>query len=504
MRRNGRSRRLGRKCPAASAPYGARRPRWAWPALADAAAVATVCACAAIATAQSVEADAATATAAAPAVAPAPAAPEVLPPEPRDPETGPPEPAPADPTQAPAAQDKAEVLLKKEAFDVVRQLVADFPNNADAVGLQGTLLNSYGQTAEAAKCWEKCLEINPRRADAYHAMAMVAWRKSDYPKAVELWAKAKEINPNLRGMYGRYGEALLEMGKPEEAITAAEKELTLTPRSVDAYALIGKAYLYLRDYDKAAANFEKSRQADPNNSQSYHGLMTIAARQGQTDKVKEYTALFQKARAAEDAAADDRRRRGSSQVWGGQVLARTCTDAGRLYAASRNAEKAEALWRRATDADPLNQDCRRLLVDLYRQTRRPREALACCEQLVLLDPKNATYHLNTGALLGELQMYDAAEQAIRRATELAPERPTAYRSLVRLLVFRRRSLPEALVLARRLVTMEPTAQNYAVLSETCFHNGDVAGAMAALDQALILEPNNEPLRGIRKWLQEQR
>ncbi|MBE3069677.1 MAG: tetratricopeptide repeat protein, partial [Planctomycetes bacterium] len=464
MRRSAKSRRLGSKGPAAPAPGRAGRPRWAWPALAAALALTAACACAAIAAAPGVEADAGTAPAAAPAEAPAPAASEAPPPEPRAPETDPLEPAPADPTQLSAAQDKAEVLLKKEAFEVTRQLMEDFPNNADAIGLYGTVLNYYGQTAEAVKCWEKCIEINPRRADAYHAMAMVAWRKSDYPKAAELWAKAKEINPDLRGMYGRYGEALLEMGKPEEAIAAAEKELTLAPGSVDAYALLGKAYLYLRDYDKAAANFEKSRQANPDNSQSYHGLMAIAARQGHADKAKEYSALFQKTRAVEDAAAADRRRRASSQTWGGQVLARTCTDAGRLYTTARNAEKAEALWRRATDADPLNQDCRRLLVDLYRQSRRPREALSCCEQLVLLAPKNATYHLNAGALLGELQMFDAAEQAIRKAMELAPERPTAYRSLVRLLLFRRRSLPEALVLARRLVKMEPTAHNYSVLS----------------------------------------
>jgi len=93
-----------------------------------------------------------------------------------------------------------------------------------------------------------------------------------------------------------------------------------------------------------------------------------------------------------------------------------------------------------------------------------------------------------GDLLFRLQRFEVAEEAVRRAIELAPSRPAGYRTLVRLLLARYQKLPEAQALARKLVELAPTAMNYSILGDACCANGDVAGAREALRQALDLEP----------------
>jgi len=404
-------------------------------------------------------------------------------------------------TQAPDEQRWTEAALKEETLGMVRQLLKDLPNDAGAVGLMGTVCKFYGDTAEALVWWQRCLEIDPSRVDAYHAMAMVAWRKGEYQEALQLWRKACEINPNLQAMYHPYAEALLDMGKAEEAIAAAEKGLSIRPNDRENYLLLGKAHLQLKDYAKAADNYEKARQLRPDESRSYYGLAAVYARQGQADKARQYTEQFKKLRDAEDKARVDHRRASDYHarlVW---ALAKVRTDAGRLYAARGMPEKAEEHWRRAAAFDPENKVCRQELVALYMRTGRERRALTFAEQLRAIDPKNAVYHLNAGALLAALERLDAAEEATRKGLELAPGLAVGYRSLVRILLLRNQRLPEAKALVRKLVELEPAAPNYGLLGEVCAQAGDLPGARAALERAMQLDPGNEEFRAAYRGLQ---
>ncbi len=407
---------------------------------------------------------------------------------------------PAPQAEAEGPTSPADIAMREETFGVARRLVEDFPGDANALGLMGTVQNRYGNTAEAVTWWQKCLEADPRRADAYHGMAMVARRKGEYQEALRFWRQAQEIDPALVGMHGRCAEVLLEVGKPEEAIAAAEKEMAINPGDVETCLLLGKAHLQLKEHEKAAADFETARRLKPDDSRSYLGLATVCARLGQADKAKAYTEQFREFRAEEDKVSVDRKRMASSRAWAADVLSQTHTDAGRLYAAHRNLEKAEEHWRRAAAVDPRNRICRQYLVDMYMRIGRDRQALTFCEQLRDIDPKNPTYHLNTGALLARLERLDAAEEAVRKAIALAPERPTGYRSLVRLLLFRKQGLPEAKALAQRLVELEPTAPNYGLLCEACRLSGDLAGARAALERAMRLDPGDEQFKSAYKQL----
>jgi tetratricopeptide (TPR) repeat protein len=398
-------------------------------------------------------------------------------------------------------QRRSDAALKEETLGMVRQLLKDLPNDAGAIGLMGTVCNFYGDTAGAATWWQKCLEIDPSRADAYHAMALIAWRKGEYQEALQLWRKAHEINPNLQAMYHPYAEALLDMGKPEEAIAAAQEGLSIRPNDRENYLLLGKAYLQLKEYGKAADNYEKARQLRPDDSRLYYGLAAVYARQGQADKAGQYTEQFKKLRDAEDKARVDHRRASdyhARMVW---ALAKVRTDAGRLYAARGMPEKAEEHWRRAAALDPQNKVCRQELVALYMRTGRERQALTFAEQLRAIEPKNAVYHLNSGALFAALERLDAAEEAVRKGLELAPGLAIGYRSLARILLLRNQRLPEAEALVRKLVELEPAAPNYGLLGEVCAQAGDLPGARAALERAMQLDPGNEEFRAAYRGLQ---
>jgi Flp pilus assembly protein TadD len=123
------------------------------------------------------------------------------------------------------------------------------------------------------------------------------------------------------------------------------------------------------------------------------------------------------------------------------------------------------------------------------------------KQLRKIEPGNATYHLNAGLLHVRLERLGVAEQALRKAVELAPKETRALRSLTRVLM-ENRKLAEATTLAQELLELEPTAKNYSVLAEVCHRKGDLAGARAALSRAAELNPGDSEYKRVRRLVEK--
>jgi tetratricopeptide (TPR) repeat protein len=398
---------------------------------------------------------------------------------------------PAKSSSQPAGKaETASEKLKAESFDVVRRLMADFPQSSGAVCLMGNLHDYYGESDQAVKWWLECLRKDPRRVDVYHGLGRIALRKGQYDKAAELWGKARQINPNLPGVHGRYAEALMELGRLDEALEALHKEIEISRSPSVVYILLGKVHLQRKDYDKAITAYEQAMKIEPDDPGACYGLATAYARSGQNDKARQYTEEFQRLRDKADQTAAKRGRASEKPIQAAGILAQTLSDAGGLYFQNLRFDKAEQYWLRASRLAPQHIPCRKQLADLYRDTHRTQKALEVCEQLRKIAPKNAPYHLMAAALLADLKHFDAAEQAAKQALTLAPKLTWAYRTLIRVLLLRNEKLVEADQLAQKVVELEPTQRHYSLLGEVRYRNKDIPGAVSAMKKASELAPGN--------------
>jgi len=259
-------------------------------------------------------------------------------------------------------------------MEVARRLMADLPKSSDAIALMALVHERYGDSGEAVNCWQKCLELNPNRADAYDAIGWVALKKEEHEKAADLLRKALQIDPAMPGVHNNLACALVNLGKPEEAVKVLEEAIQVFPRASQSHFMLGQVYLQLKQYEKAKQSFQTALEIEPGHRNACYGLATTYARLGQREKFKQCMEEFKKldarnlksrmegARAFEDLASV---RRGAAQ---------THTNAGRVYLAHGDPAKAIKHWQRAATLDPANTACRGELARLYEMSRQAGEA----------------------------------------------------------------------------------------------------------------------------------
>jgi tetratricopeptide (TPR) repeat protein len=375
------------------------------------------------------------------------------------------------PHEAPSRSRREVTALHKEELEVAHQFLEDFGSGVDGLGLLGSVYRNHGRSAEAVKCWQKCVELDPRRLEPYDAMASVALERGEYERVVTLLKTALGIQPRLPQLRNRLARALMGLGRTEEAARVLEEDVRLFPQAVNSHFFLGRAYAELQQYEKARQCFARAIQLQPNHSQACYQMAAVCQRLGRSDEATEYRKKFQTLKEASRTNLRGRKGQADERFDLAAVrrsVARTEAVAAAVYLRRGNLQRAGQLWQRA----------------------------------VQLDPDNAQYHTDLGNLLAQSGQFPEAERAFRRVIELDSDRPAGFVSLAKVYLAQNMRLAEAKELAQAAVRMEPAASNYLILARACSETGDLAGAVAAIEQAVTLEPNNAEYRRIYAMLKK--
>jgi len=310
---------------------------------------------------------------------------------------------------------------------VLNRLVKDFPDSADPLGLMGDLYVELGKTAEAMKCWQKCAELQPHRADSYVRMADTAVDRGQFERAVNIAHRALKIDPVMPGIHSQLGRALRGLARPAESVAALEKAVKISPKAAVNHHLLGQAYQQLQQYEQAKQSYMTALQINPDYTEACYGIVSASARLGQKDEAAKYRKKFREMKARDFQRLPDERDYVLHHRFLVKSRHRTSkirTNAGILYYERGRRQTAEKHWLRAAELDPTNMGCREELMSLYQQNGRNEEALGMCEQLRQLAPGNPQYHMCAGTLLTRMNRIADALLAVKQAIELEPNNAT--------------------------------------------------------------------------------
>jgi len=373
------------------------------------------------------------------------------------------------PSPPPRVAPDETAALKAEELGVVRTLARDFPNSVEPVILMGSVQRRHGNAAKAMALWEEALKRDPNRPKVHEDMGWFAMEKGQYEQAIEHWRKVLEIAPRAANIHSGIARALMGLNRHAEAIEELQKEIKVSPRSSFSWFLLGQEHLQLKEYEKAKASYEKAITLEPDLTNAYYGLFTVCSRLGQRAEAKQHIATFKKLKAADMEVLKDRNEAFNDLIDMRRDAAGTFMLAGQAYQANGNLERAEELMHRAASLAPQNPIC----------------------------------HLHRAAIAMQLGHLAQAERAFRNVIQLAPKNARGYSGLAHLYLQAGQRLPQARQLAQRAVTLEPNAFHYYVLSWACDRNGDNAGAISAIKQAMKLEPGNPRYRRIAEILEQK-
>jgi tetratricopeptide (TPR) repeat protein len=329
----------------------------------------------------------------------------------------------AGPAFSPNATDED---LENAAQEAVQVLLQRFPQSPDALHVFARLQYGLGRRAEAMTAWERCLELAPDHAEAFHGLSQSAFARADFEAAGKWsgqWLALNQRDPRAQAMLA---ESLLKQNQLEPLVAVLGPIFLQAELSPDAGVPLGLAYLQLQRFEDAERVFQAvlgtAAVSPAVQKRAHYGLATVYLRQGRSELARTHRERFQQISDVDLSATRDRiRLQGDGRSI--RMAVETHNECGRVYSDQGDLAAAEEAWRKAAALSSDDVESRTQLAALYEKTNRERQALRRCEQLRDLQPDNPDHWLNVGLLNARLYRFDLARQAVSKAIELNPDEP---------------------------------------------------------------------------------
>jgi tetratricopeptide (TPR) repeat protein len=335
-----------------------------------------------------------------------------------------------------------------EARALFERGLAGRPRSAFLHGNLGEVLRLLGRQDDALRHLQLAVEIDPRLAQAWNSLGLLANDRADYAEAELACREALRLQPRFAAALINLANALLALNRRVEAVGALRKALEIEPHNPIAWTNLGQALADIGDsdlLDEAEACCRRALAIGPDHWQMINNLGNVLRLQGRLDDAM---ACYQRALQLEP------------QSW--SVLdsaARVLKEQGRL-------DDAASLYRRAIEQNPDSAHLHAGYATLLAQRACYEDAASAFRAAVARDRGLAAAHHGLGLAHLETGQLDSAEPCFREAIRLDPTHAVSWLALARLFA-ERGDFEESCRSARAALTVRPKLpQAYWRLAQT--------------------------------------
>jgi len=132
--------------------------------------------------------------------------------------------------------------LCERALQLHKELVAEWPEAADAHYNYAILLEDLNRPVEAEEHYKDALRINPEDAKAHDNYAILLGDLNRPEEAEAHYQEALRINPDYAKAHYNYAPLLGDLNRPEEAEAHYKEALRINPDYAEAWANLGRLY----------------------------------------------------------------------------------------------------------------------------------------------------------------------------------------------------------------------------------------------------------------------
>ncbi len=265
-----------------------------------------------------------------------------------------------------------------------------------------------GQALQAEQLCRQVLALRPEHPDALHLLGLMAHGFGNFDIALDFMRRACADPRAPARFHSNFAEMLRQRGQLIEAEKEGRRAVALDGNATAAWGNLGIILQESGKLEESLHCLTRVCQAAPDSPEAHNNLGNTLKRLGRLNEAKEEyeTAI--------------RLRPSFSEAHGN--LAYLLTDLG-LY------EEAMAAARLAIEINPRNADAYLNAAAIARTRKRPGEAIGWINTILSFAPGHPGALLAMATVERELENYQAAEQAARRAVAAVPQSGEAHEAL---------------------------------------------------------------------------
>lgn len=154
----------------------------------------------------------------------------------------------------------------KEAADCYRRGLESDPRDSTCYSNLGYALGELGRSAESEAMLLKAVELNPADFDAHYMLGNLARARDEWLDAIARYREALNVNPDFDFCRRDLCVSLAHTCQIDEARTVLQQGTAFAPDSADFHYFRGSLDLAQQRFDDAVDNFRKADRLQPRNS----------------------------------------------------------------------------------------------------------------------------------------------------------------------------------------------------------------------------------------------
>jgi len=287
----------------------------------------------------------------------------------------------------------------EQAETIYQQILAQFPEQPDALQFAGLLAHHRGQHDSAVELITRALRAAPGHASCHNNLGSALQALGRVDEAIASYRRALALKRDFAEAHLNLGNALLIKGLPDDAMASYRRALRHKPQYAEAYYNLGRAYQTQGHWAEAISAYRRAVSIQPAYAEAYNNLGNTLRSAGRLD---EAIASYQKALAVQPEHVEAH------------------NNLGMAYQANGQAEEAKASLQRALALRPDHAATYSNLGSLFAAEGRTDEAISCYRHALALKPDFAEAHNNLGNALLTAGSPDESIASYRRALEYRP------------------------------------------------------------------------------------
>jgi tetratricopeptide (TPR) repeat protein len=278
----------------------------------------------------------------------------------------------------------------------------DYMKTEDAAYFAGKTSFLLDELGRAQLYLEKLSRTRPDDIEIHSLLAISYESIRNYDMALKSFEKVIELDSNRHDAYYGLGMVLTKMRRFEDAMPHLEKAVALNPDYTDAYFHIGSAHQDLKNFDKAAQAYEKFLESKPENA--WETYLRLGICQKELEQFESAIASFQEALKEKPQEV------------------KIFPELAKAFEKSKQYGNAEAAYKKLAELMP--EDKRgyyyRDILMMYDKARMFDKAIEIAKQITEMDPNNHENFYNLGYMSMNAKKFNEAIEAFNKALAINP------------------------------------------------------------------------------------